>query len=157
MEYHVEDHSDPQRDGRRQKLDFSTWPWPQTSSTSDRIEGKSRPCEYLLDLCRCVASTFWQWKCGQNDEFDASRSISPDIASKNLANPTAIFDVLFLMLLYQLGETSVGQGLRTTMLNLLCQKIRSRDVGETEFAETFTPTVAIEISNRFATQLSVQF
>ena len=44
--------------------------------------------------------------------FDAAHGTAPDIAGKNLANPTAIFLALSL-LLYQLGEIAVGQAVKT--------------------------------------------
>ena len=57
--------------------------------------------------------------------FDAAHGTAPDIAGKNLANPTAIFLALS-MLLYQLGEISVGKAVKDTTLDLLRQGVRTR-------------------------------
>ena len=81
--------------------------------------------------------------------FDAAHGTAPDIAGKNLANPTAIFLALSL-LLYQLGEISAGSMLKSTTLDLLRQGVRTRDLGGTESTETFTAAVAAEVGRRLA-------
>src|SRR5947208_13011166 len=63
--------------------------------------------------------------------FDAAHGTAPDIAGKGLANPTAIFLAL-AMLLFQLGELSVGQAVRGATLDLLRQGVRTRDLGGQE-------------------------
>ena len=50
--------------------------------------------------------------------FDAAHGTAPDIAGKNVANPTAIFLALSL-LLYQLGEIAIGQAVKNATLDLL--------------------------------------
>ncbi len=60
--------------------------------------------------------------------FDAAHGTAPDIAGKNLANPTAIFLALSL-LLYQLGEIAIGQAVKNATLDLLRQGVRTRDLG----------------------------
>ena len=60
--------------------------------------------------------------------FDAAHGTAPDIAGKNLANPTAIFLALSL-LLYQIGEIGVGQAVKNATLDLLRQGVRTRDLG----------------------------
>ena len=50
--------------------------------------------------------------------FDAAHGTAPDIAGKGLANPTAIFLALSL-LLYQLGEIAVGHAVKNATLDLL--------------------------------------
>jgi isocitrate dehydrogenase (NAD+) len=79
--------------------------------------------------------------------FDAAHGTAPDIAGKNLANPTAIFLALSL-LLYQLGETDLGHTVRTATLDLLRQGVRTRDLGGTESTDTFTAAVAAEVAKR---------
>ena len=79
--------------------------------------------------------------------FDAAHGTAPDIAGKNLANPTAIFLVLSL-LLYQLGEISVGQAVKNVTLDLLRQGVRTRDLGGAESTGSFTEAVAAEVSRR---------
>jgi isocitrate dehydrogenase (NAD+) len=81
--------------------------------------------------------------------FDAAHGTAPDIAGKNLANPTAIFLAL-AMLLYQIGEIAVAQGVKNSTLDLLRQGVRTRDLGGTESTETFTAAVATEVAKRLA-------
>ncbi len=81
--------------------------------------------------------------------FDAAHGTAPDIAGKNLANPTAIFLALSL-LLYQLGEISIGQAVKNATLDLLRQGVRTRDLGGSESTESFTDAVATEIGRRLA-------
>ncbi len=77
--------------------------------------------------------------------FDAAHGTAPDIAGKGLANPTAIFLALSL-LLYQLGEIAAGQAVKNATLGLLRQGTRTRDLGGQESTESFTEAVAAEIA-----------
>ncbi len=79
--------------------------------------------------------------------FDAAHGTAPDIAGKNLANPTAIFLALTL-LLYQIGEISVAQAVKNATLDLLRQGTRTRDLGGQESTESFTAAVAESIQRR---------
>ena len=79
--------------------------------------------------------------------FDAAHGTAPDIAGKNVANPTAIFLALSL-LLYQVGEISVGQAVKNATLDLLRQGVRTRDLGGAETTETFTEAVSAEVARR---------
>jgi isocitrate dehydrogenase (NAD+) len=79
--------------------------------------------------------------------FDAAHGTAPDIAGKNLANPTAIFLALAL-LLYQIGEISVAQAVKNATLDLLRQGVRTRDLGGQESTESFTAAVAAEVTRR---------
>src|SRR4051794_18864140 len=81
--------------------------------------------------------------------FDAAHGTAPDIAGKNLANPTAIF-LAMAMLLYQLGETDIGHTVKTTTLDLLRQGVRTRDLGGEESTDSFTGAVAGEVARRVA-------
>src|SRR4029077_2588139 len=81
--------------------------------------------------------------------FDAAHGTAPDIAGKHLANPTAIFLALSL-LLYQLGEISIGQAVKNATLELLSQGIRTRDLGGQESTDSFTEAVAAEVARRLA-------
>ena len=83
--------------------------------------------------------------------FDAAHGTAPDIAGKGLANPTAIFLALSL-LLYQIGEIGVGQAVKNATLDLLRQGTRTRDLGGTESTDTFTAAVAAEVARRLAPQ-----
>ena len=79
--------------------------------------------------------------------FDAAHGTAPDIQGKNLANPTAIFLALS-MLLVQIGEVATGQTLKETVLDLLRDGTRTRDLGGTESTDSFTHAVASEIARR---------
>ncbi len=81
--------------------------------------------------------------------FDAAHGTAPDIAGKNIANPTAIFLALSL-LLYQLGEISIGQAVKNATLDLLRHGTRTRDLGGNESTESFTAAVASEVAARLA-------
>jgi isocitrate dehydrogenase (NAD+) len=81
--------------------------------------------------------------------FDAAHGTAPDIAGKNLANPTAIFLALVL-LLYQVGEISVATAVKGATLDLLRRGIRTRDLGGQESTRSFTEAVAAEVARRLA-------
>jgi len=81
--------------------------------------------------------------------FDAAHGTAPDIAGKNLANPTAIFLALSL-LLYQIGEIRLGRTVKTATLDLLREGVRTRDLGGKESTESFTDAVAAEVARRLA-------
>lgn len=81
--------------------------------------------------------------------YDAAHGTAPDIAGKNLANPTAIFLALSL-LLYQIGEIGVGQAVKNATLDLLREGVRTRDLGGSESTESFTQAVAVEVARRLA-------
>jgi isocitrate dehydrogenase (NAD+) len=77
--------------------------------------------------------------------FDAAHGTAPDIAGKGLANPTAIFLALSL-LLYQLGEIAAGHAVKEATLGLLRQGVRTRDLGGQESTDSFTEAVAAEVA-----------
>ena len=79
--------------------------------------------------------------------FDAAHGTAPDIAGKGLANPTAIFLALVL-LLYQIGEIAVATAVKGATLDLLRQGTRTRDLGGTESTESFSAAVAGEVGKR---------
>ena len=83
--------------------------------------------------------------------FDAAHGTAPDIAGKNLANPTAIFLALSL-LIYQLGETTVARAVKTATLDLLREGVRTGDLGGSESTESFTGAVAAEVARRLASE-----
>jgi isocitrate dehydrogenase (NAD+) len=87
--------------------------------------------------------------------FDAAHGTAPDIAGKGLANPTAIFLAL-AMLLYQIGEISVGQAVKNATLDLLRQGIRTGDLGGQESTDSFTAAVAAEVATRLVPQATAQ-
>ena len=86
--------------------------------------------------------------------FDAAHGTAPDIAGKGLANPTAIFLALVL-LLYQIGEISVATAVKGATLDLLRQGVRTRDLGGRESTESFTAAVAAEVNRRLVASVPV--
>ncbi len=81
--------------------------------------------------------------------YDAAHGTAPDIQGKDLANPTAIFLAL-AMLLAQLGEVAVGQAVKDATLDLLRDGVRTRDLGGPESTDSFTAAVAAEVARRTA-------
>ncbi len=79
--------------------------------------------------------------------FDAAHGTAPDIAGKNLANPTAIFLALVL-LLDQIGEIRVATAVKGATLNLLREGTRTKDLGGQESTDSFTAAVAAEVRKR---------
>ena len=79
--------------------------------------------------------------------FDAAHGTAPDIQGKDLANPTAIFLALS-MLLVEVGEVAIGVALKATVLDLLRDGTRTRDLGGTESTTSFTTAVAAELIRR---------
>lgn len=79
--------------------------------------------------------------------FDAAHGTAPDIAGKNLANPTAIFLALVL-LLYQIGEIQVATAVKGATLDLLREGVRTKDLGGQESTDSFTAAVAAEVRKR---------
>ena len=86
--------------------------------------------------------------------FDAAHGTAPDIAGKNLANPTAIFLALSL-LLYQVGEITLGRAVKTSTLDLLREGVRTPDLGGKETTESFTDAVAAEVSRASTLHLTL--
>ncbi len=70
--------------------------------------------------------------------YDAAHGTAPDIQGKNLANPTAIFLALS-MLLYQVGEIAVGHAVKAATLDLLREGVRTKDLGGSEFDRVRSP------------------
>lgn len=82
--------------------------------------------------------------------YDAAHGTAPDIAGKNLANPTAILLALSL-LLYQLGEIAAAQAVKQGTLDLLRRGVRTRDLGGEETTDSFTDAVVREVRERLGT------
>jgi isocitrate dehydrogenase (NAD+) len=87
--------------------------------------------------------------------FDAAHGTAPDIAGKGVANPTAIFLAL-AMLLYQIGEIDTGHAVKSATLDLLRQGVRTRDLGGNETTDSFTAAVAAEVADRLAPRPQAQ-
>lgn len=79
--------------------------------------------------------------------FDPAGGTAPDIAGKNLANPTAML-LAFSMLLFELGQQEVGTQLKASILDRLAAGDRTRDLGGTLSTSEFSLAVAEELSGR---------
>ncbi len=80
--------------------------------------------------------------------FDPAGGTAPDIAGKNVCNPTAIFLAL-AMLLFELGEREVARVLKTSTLDLLREGSRTADLGgnlsTTEFSEAVAERITLRL------------
>jgi isocitrate dehydrogenase (NAD+) len=73
--------------------------------------------------------------------FEAVHGSAPDIAGKNLANPTALL-LSALMMLEHLGETTAAQSIRRALERVLATgAVRTRDLGGTATTAEFTTAV----------------
>jgi len=73
--------------------------------------------------------------------FDPAGGTAPDIAGKDLANPTAALFALSTMLIY-LGEVDIGESLKAAVLKCLEANKRTKDLGGNLGTEAFTAAVA---------------
>ena len=83
--------------------------------------------------------------------FDPAGGTAPDIAGKNLANPTAIFLAL-VMLLYELDERELAATLKATVLDLLRDGERTKDLGGSLSTTQFSERVADELAKRLSAE-----
>ncbi len=81
--------------------------------------------------------------------FDPSGGTAPDIAGKNLANPTAALLAMGNMLNH-LGETQWGVGLRTAVIASISEGARTRDIGGEMSTTEFTEHVANKLKESMA-------
>jgi len=73
--------------------------------------------------------------------FDPAGGTAPDIAGKNLANPTAALFALSTMLIF-LGEVEVGGRVKAAVLKCLEEGKRTKDLGGSLGTDAFTGAVA---------------
>ena len=73
--------------------------------------------------------------------FDPAGGTAPDIAGKDLANPTAAIFALSSMLIF-LGEVDIGTRLKSAVLECLGENKRTKDLGGTLGTEAYTAAVA---------------
>jgi isocitrate dehydrogenase (NAD+) len=77
--------------------------------------------------------------------FEAVHGSAPDIADKNLANPTALL-LSAIMMLDHLGEQARAERIRSALARVLVDgRIRTRDLGGTASTTEFTDGVCREI------------
>jgi isocitrate dehydrogenase (NAD+) len=73
--------------------------------------------------------------------FEAVHGSAPDIAGKNIANPTALLQTAIMMLRH-LGERSAADLIARAMIHTLAEKkVRTRDLGGTASTTEYTETV----------------
>ena len=77
--------------------------------------------------------------------FEAVHGSAPDIADKNLANPTALL-LSALMMLEHIGETDKAERIRAALARVLVDgRIRTRDLGGEASTTEFTDAICREI------------
>jgi isocitrate dehydrogenase (NAD+) len=77
--------------------------------------------------------------------FEAVHGSAPDIADKNLANPTALL-LSAIMMLDHLGEQPKAERLRVALAQVLVEgRIRTRDLGGTASTTEFTDAICREV------------
>jgi isocitrate dehydrogenase (NAD+) len=77
----------------------------------------------------------------ENAVFEAVHGSAPDIANKNLANPTALL-LSALMMLDHIGEREAASRIRTALEKVLVDgAVRTRDLGGTASTTEFTDAV----------------
>jgi isocitrate dehydrogenase (NAD+) len=79
--------------------------------------------------------------------FEAVHGSAPDIANKNLANPTALL-LSALMMLDHLGETAHAKRIREALGRVLTRgSVRTRDMGGTATTTEFTEAICRELES----------
>jgi isocitrate dehydrogenase (NAD+) len=78
--------------------------------------------------------------------FDPAGGTAPDLAGKNLANPTAAL-LSLANLLRHLGEIEAGKGLRRAILEAIASGRGTRDVGGTLGTTEFTAEIAERVQS----------
>jgi isocitrate dehydrogenase (NAD+) len=77
--------------------------------------------------------------------FEAVHGSAPDIAGKNMANPTALL-LSALMMLRHLGEEATADRIMAALQKVLSTgRVRTRDLGGTATTTEFTTAVCREI------------
>jgi isocitrate dehydrogenase (NAD+) len=80
--------------------------------------------------------------------FEAVHGSAPDIALRNLANPTALL-LSGLMMLDHLGEREKAQAIRAALSTVLSEgRVRTRDLGGTASTTDFTDAICDEIQTQ---------
>jgi isocitrate dehydrogenase (NAD+) len=77
--------------------------------------------------------------------FEAVHGSAPDIAGKNLANPTALL-LSALLMLRHIGEGAMADRIMTALGNVLSEgKIRTRDLGGTAGTREFADAICQQL------------
>ncbi len=76
--------------------------------------------------------------------FEAVHGTAPDIAGRNMANPTALL-LSALLMLHHLGETSHAEIIRQAMVRVLTERnVRTRDLGGTSTTTEYADAICRE-------------
>lgn len=81
--------------------------------------------------------------------FDPAGGTAPDVAGRNICNPTAMLFAL-AMLLLEIGELDLGAQLKVSILRLLEQGLTTRDLGGELSTTEFSEAVAGQLSSKLA-------
>jgi len=79
--------------------------------------------------------------------FDPAGGTAPDIAGKNVVNPTAALFALCSMLVF-LGEVDIGQKLKASILECLGEGKRTRDLGGSMNTDAYTAAIVEAFSKK---------
>jgi isocitrate dehydrogenase (NAD+) len=80
--------------------------------------------------------------------FEAVHGSAPDIAGKNMANPTALL-LSGLLMLEHIGEIDAARAIRTALYTVLADgKVRTHDLGGTASTTEFTAAICAAIEHR---------
>ena len=80
--------------------------------------------------------------------FDPAGGSAPDIAGKNLANPTAVFFAVSTMLTH-LGERALARRVKSAVMDCLAEGTATRDLGGTLGTTQFTDAVIETFQKKF--------
>jgi isocitrate dehydrogenase (NAD+) len=79
--------------------------------------------------------------------FEAVHGSAPDIAGKNLANPTALL-LSALLMLRHIGEGAMANRIMTALATVLSEgNVRTRDLGGTAGTKDFADAICRQLSN----------
>ncbi len=84
--------------------------------------------------------------------FDPAGGTAPDIAGKNICNPTAML-LAFSMMLFEIGQRDLGQSVKSSIMQVLRNGERTRDLGGGLSTTEFSEAVASELARRVAVEV----
>lgn len=80
--------------------------------------------------------------------FEAVHGTAPDIAGRNLANPTALL-LSAVMMLRHLGEQTAADAIMSSLVTVLAAgMVRTRDLGGTATTTEFVDAICRELERR---------
>jgi len=102
-------------------------------------------CDFVLDLCACLVcfvGLFGAVNVGDDiGVFEVVHGSAPDIAGKNIANPTALLRSALLMLDH-IGEAAAARRIEAALVAVLATPERTtRDLGGKASTSEFTHAI----------------